>query len=147
MTEGDRWELSHRTQFLADNPHAFSGGPYLTGPQAMGPLYNPPAPRSNLKWIGVDLDGTLALPVWTPENPTTGIGKPIEANIVKYLQVREQGFKTIIHTSRPWTDYEGIEYWLNYHDIPFDQIQCGKPLFALYVDDRGRHADAESWLP
>jgi hypothetical protein len=23
----------------------------------------------------------------------------------------------------------------------------GKPLFVIYIDDRGRHAGAESWLP
>lgn len=106
-----------------------------------------PDPRSNLLWVGVDLDGTLAQPVWTPDNPTHEIGPPIEHNVRKYRELIAAGFKGVIHTSRAWTDYETIEMWLNHYNIPFKAIQCGKPLYALYVDDRGRHSEAESWLP
>lgn len=109
--------------------------------------FQQPPPRSNLKWVGIDLDGTLALGVWTPDNPTSEIGDPIPENVEKALKVREAGLKIAIHTARPWTDYEGIEAWANYWDVPWDYIQCGKPLFVLYVDDRGRHESAESWLP
>jgi len=106
-----------------------------------------PAPRSKLLWIGDDLDGTLAEHIWTPENPTSAIGDPIPQNVTKLEELRAAGYKPVIHTSRPWTDYEAIEAWLSYHNIPFKAIQCGKPLYVLYVDDRGRHASAESWLP
>lgn len=109
--------------------------------------YHQPPPRSNLLWVGVDLDGTLAEPIWTPDNPTSEIGDPIWRNVYKLRGVTLAGYKVVIHTSRPWTDYEAIEYWLTYWNIPFHQIQCGKPLFVLYIDDRGRHESAESWLP
>lgn len=105
------------------------------------------APRSVLLWVGIDLDGTIAEPLWTPENPTSEIGAPIQLNVEKLKAVVAAGYKVVIHTSRAWTDYEAIETYLNYHGIPWHQIQCGKPLFALYVDDRGRHESAESWLP
>lgn len=104
-------------------------------------------PRSKLLWVGVDLDGTIAEPLWTPENPTSEIGEPIWENLPKVDELKAAGYKVVIHTSRPWTDYEAIEAWLNHWDIPWHQIQCGKPLFALYVDDRGRHSEEESWLP
>lgn len=103
--------------------------------------YEAPAPRSNLIHLGVDLDGTLAEPVWTPENPTSEIGKPLPNNVAKLKRAIQKGYKVIIHTSRPWTDLEAIEYWLNYHRIPFKGIQCGKPLYYRYIDDRGFHAD------
>lgn len=106
-----------------------------------------PDPRSELLWVGVDLDGTLAQPVWTPDNPTHEIGPPIERNVRKYRELVAAGYKPVIHTSRAWTDYETVEAWLNFYNLPFKQIQMGKPLFALYVDDRGRHESAESWLP
>jgi hypothetical protein len=106
-----------------------------------------PPPLAVLKWYGVDLDGTLATGVWTPETPGREIGEPIWVNVAKLREVRDAGYKVHIHTSRPWTDYQAIEAWLNYHRIPWDAIQCGKPLFHRYVDDRGIHADAESWLP
>lgn len=107
----------------------------------------PPKPRGNLKWLGIDLDGTIAEPLWTPDNPTSRIGDPIRRNTYKLHEAHEAGYKPVIHTARPWTDYEAIEFWLNLNAIPFKAIQCGKPLYALYVDDRGRHESAESWIP
>jgi hypothetical protein len=104
-------------------------------------------PRDRLIWAGVDLDGTLAKPVWTPSNPTAEIGEPIWDNVWKLRELSAAGFKPIIHTSRAWTDYEAIEAWLEHYAMPFREIQCGKPLYAIYVDDRARHAEAESWLP
>lgn len=104
-----------------------------------------PSPRSDLKWIGVDLDGTIAKPVWTPENPTHEIGEPIWENVAKLREAVAAGFKPVIHTSRAWTDYETIETWLNHYAIPFKQIQCGKPLYRAYADDRGVHASAANY--
>lgn len=104
-------------------------------------------PRKQLLWVGVDLDQTLAEPLWTPENPTSAIGAPIERNVAKLRLLRAEGYKVVIHTSRPWTDYEAVEQWLNFNRIPFREIQMGKPLFALYCDDRGRHESAPSWSP
>jgi hypothetical protein len=124
-------------------------GYQLTSPPYLTADREPPkiAPRSTLLWVGVDLDGTIAEPLWTPENPTSEIGVPIWSNLGKLVELTEAGYKIVIHTSRPWTDYEAIETWLNHYQIPWHQIQCGKPLFALYVDDRGRHSEEESWLP
>ena len=107
----------------------------------------PPEQLRTLKWLGVDLDGTIAEPLWTPDNPTSDIGDPIWANIAKLREAVAAGYKIFIHTSRPWSDYTAVEAWLNHYEIPFKDIQMGKPLFALYVDDRARHESAESWLP
>jgi hypothetical protein len=54
----------------------------------------------------------------------------------------------MIHTSRYWGDYELIKEWLKHHHIDHlvKEIQCGKPLYKRYVDDRAVHADTESWL-
>jgi len=103
--------------------------------------------RDKLIWVGIDLDGTLATPVWTPDNPTTDIGDPIWDNVKKLYALVGAGYKIIVHTSRPWTDYQIIEQWLRYHDIPYKEIQCGKPLYAAYIDDRAINADAEDWTP
>lgn len=112
-------------------------------------LKKPPAvePRADLLWVGIDLDGTLAEPIWTPENPTSEIGNPIWKNVLKLCELVMHGYKPVIHTSRPWTDFEAVEAWLNHWEIPFKYIHMGKPLYRLYVDDRARSADAESWLP
>lgn len=109
-------------------------------------MYNPPEPRSDLLWIGVDLDGTIAKPVWTADNPTSDIGDPIWENVEKLRQAVEQGYKVVIHTSRAWTDYEAVEYWLRHWGIPFREIQMGKPLYKAYIDDRAVHADEPEWV-
>lgn len=103
--------------------------------------------RSELLWLAIDLDGTLAEPLWTPSNPTSEIGAPIWKNVQKLLQAVNAGYKVIVHTARPSTDYEAIERWLNEYGIPFKFILTGKVLAALYIDDRGRHESAESWIP
>jgi hypothetical protein len=104
-------------------------------------------PRSKLLWVGVDLDGTLAEPLWTPENPTSEIGNPIWRNVEKVRDLAAAGYKIIIHTSRAWTDYEAIEAWCNWVQIPIKEIQCGKPLYAAYIDDRAINADDRDWFP
>lgn len=102
--------------------------------------------RKNLLWLAVDLDGTLAAPIWTPENPTSAIGDPIWLNVTKLREAVRKGYKIVIHTSRPWTDYEAIEAWLEHNEIPFKGIVCGKLLAHRYVDDRAVHADAPNWV-
>jgi hypothetical protein len=112
--------------------------------RASAPL---PALRTDLLWVSVDLDNTLAEGIWTPENPTREIGPPIGENVAKARELHESGYKLVINTSRPWHDYETIETWLEYWKIPHRRIICGKVLAAVYVDDRARHSDAASWLP
>lgn len=106
-----------------------------------------PEPRSDLRWLAVDLDGTIAEHCWTPENPTREIGKPIGKNVRKLRDAVAAGWKVAIHTSRAWTDYEAIEAYLNHHGIYFNQIVCGKLLAVIYIDDRARHASDDSWIP
>lgn len=108
--------------------------------------YVEPKPIAVLKWIGVDLDGTLAHSLWTSENPTSEIGLPIKRNVKKLHRAIKKGYKPIIHTSRPWTDYQNIEGWLQHYNIPFKEIQCGKPLYHRYIDDRAIKASAARWF-
>jgi predicted mannosyl-3-phosphoglycerate phosphatase (HAD superfamily) len=103
--------------------------------------------RENLLWAIVDFDGTLAESTWTVDNPHAAPGQPILDNLDKLDELSDAGYKIIIHTSRGSADYELIESWLNEFQVPFKQILTGKPLGAIYIDDRGRHSDAESWLP
>lgn len=105
------------------------------------------APRANLIWAAVDLDGTLAEGVWTPDHPTTEIGNPRPGIMKQVEELVQAGFKIVIHTSRPWTDYENIENWLKFWKIPFKHIVCGKLLAAVYIDDRAVSAFEDSWLP
>jgi hypothetical protein len=95
----------------------------------------------------VDLDGTLARSVWFPGRPSQVIGDPIWSNVAKLAVPASAGHPIIVHTSRGYSDYPMIEQWLRHWGIQCDRIVCGKVLAALYVDDRGRHESADSWLP
>lgn len=100
-----------------------------------------------LKWLGVDFDGTLFESLWSIDNPTSDIGEPIWANVIKAKLAYQAGYKIIVHTARPSTDYAAIEAALNEYEIPFKFITTGKILVASYVDDRGVHESAPSWNP
>ena len=121
--------------------------PRTEGQPAPAPKFTPPPPRSNLQWVGVDLDETLAQGIWTPENPTAEIGPPIAGNVAKVRALAAQGWKIHVHTSRPWHEVEHIKGWLRFHGVPFAGIQCGKPLYAAYIDDRAIFAGDDDWTP
>jgi hypothetical protein len=104
-----------------------------------------PPERDDLLWIAVDLDGTLSESLWLPSNPTPEIGLPIESAVKKVKAAVEAGYKIVVHTARPWTDYERIEWWLTKHGIPFKGIVCGKLLARHYIDDRNIDMNAERW--
>ncbi len=86
----------------------------------------------DLKWVGIDLDKTLAEGIW----PELGIGEPMEGAREALEELHSLGLKAIIYTARPWSDYENIERWLNDHKMPFSRIVCGKALLLAMIDDR-----------
>ena len=98
---------------------------------------------AELIWAAMDLDGTLIESCW----PDPGLGRPIPANVAKARELRQRGYKLVIHTARGWEAYQAIESHLAEHDIPFDKIVCGKLLARIYVDDRAVPASAAVWLP
>jgi len=107
--------------------------------------FQQPPPLGDLKWAGVDLDGTLAEPRWSPGNPTSEIGPPIPRNVNKAIALHDAGWKIVIHTSRGWTDYQAIEAWCEYHGVPIKGIICGKGLFGVMIDDRNVDIDSPDW--
>jgi hypothetical protein len=106
-----------------------------------------PRPSEELLWFAIDLDGTLA-EAWKPGDDAYSIGAPIWDNIKKCREVSRAGYKVVIHTARPWSDFELIEWWLRHHFVSYHRIVCGKLMAKYYIDDRnGPSIDAESWLP
>lgn len=96
----------------------------------------PPPPRSDLKWLAVDFDDTLCKSTWSPENPLAIPGDPIDANVEELRRCVALGWRIAIHTARSWAEFEVVESWLDYHNIPFKTIVCGKLLAYRMVDDR-----------
>lgn len=90
--------------------------------------------NNELLWESFDLDGTLVdtkYPNYKLEEATV-----IEENCAIVRKLHKNGWKIIIFTARPSSEYIGIEEWLNKHKIPFKAIITGKPLCHRYWDDR-----------
>lgn len=103
-------------------------------------------PRTKLLWLAVDLDGTLCWPTWKPGQTRSVVGDPIPENVDKLCDAVDAGYKVMIHTSRPWSDYELIKAWLKEHNIPHKGIVCGKILAHRYIDDKAINARDEVWF-
>lgn len=96
----------------------------------------------------VDFDGTLCEAAWSPERPDErpiGAIKPV--NIIKLRELKRAGWFILIYTARPWDDEAVVLRWLRENDVPFDELSCGKPLGAAYIDDLAINEVEASWVP
>lgn len=100
-----------------------------------------------MKNIIIDLDGTLTIDSDAPYDQ-----KPINNEVLAQLnKYKEMGFNITIFTSRNMRTYEGnvgkinihtlptIIEWLKKHEVPYDEIQVGKPwcgFDGFYIDDK-----------
>lgn len=89
--------------------------------------------NEDLKWLGIDFDKFIAENTGHPDYKPLGI-KLGALEFMKRLEA--DGWKLIIHTARPWSDYEIIENWLLFYTVPYRRIVCGKLLVKFYLDDR-----------
>lgn len=116
--------------------------------------FSPPALRSGalpppdgLKWVAVDFDNTLSRCRFNLETGDNLPREPMPGSLRKCRELIEHGYKIVIHTSRPWWDYELIEAWLDHYGYPYSAIVCGKLQAVAYVDDRNIDVNEPSWLP
>ena len=100
-----------------------------------------------MKKLIVDLDGTITLGNTSDYNNVL----PNTALIEQLKKYKKDGFSIIIFTARNMRTYEGnigkinihtlptITFWLDKHDVPYDEIIVGKPWCGhdgFYIDDR-----------
>lgn len=95
--------------------------------------------NEDLKWIGVDFDGTLAYSSY----PDFEIQEPLPGAVEAMQTLHSEGWKIVIYTARPSVDYPKIEAWCRKHNIPIRDIHCGKPLFRYMIDDRNIEFDGD----
>lgn len=98
---------------------------------------------TDLPYVAIDLDDTLAKKVW----PKHGIGEPIYENFRKLDLLIAEGWTPVIHTARSWADYDAIRVWMAGMGYPGIRVVCGKFLAERYIDDKAINAEADSWLP
>lgn len=90
---------------------------------------------SDIKWVGVDMDDSIAYKIW----PEEGIGEEIPGAIQSLQELQNAGWKICIFSARPWADYVAVELWFKDHNFTPDKIILGKPLFKLMIDDSAFH--------
>lgn len=91
-----------------------------------------------------DLDGTLC-----EEKPTfeRSLAKPIIKNIQICNDFFQKGNHIIIYTARSWAEYAVTKKWLDDHNVQYNQLLCGKPIYYKWIDDRAINSkDIESLL-
>lgn len=96
------------------------------------------------KWIGVDLDGTLAKSV---DSIGTGIGDPIQSMLAKVERWLDRGQEVRIFTARASDPQQvtSIRAWLKRHNIGDCGITDRKDLDMLELwDDKARRVEKDN---
>jgi hypothetical protein len=99
-----------------------------------------PIEEPEVKWLGVDFDGTIC---YSSGHPDYIPGEPIPGAVETLKDLDRQGYKITIFTARHWADYHNIERYLENWGIPFRRIICGKPLLSKMIDDRNVEFDGD----
>lgn len=138
-TVGDE-TVCEKCRSVSNNVFNATGSP-MAMLQALQRRRRMPIQNGELKWVGVDFDGTIV----KTSPPDYKLGEPINGAREALTQMANDGWKIVIFTARPWADYTLIEDWLKEYLIPFRRIICGKPLMRFYIDDRNIEFNGHNW--
>ena len=94
---------------------------------------NLPTKPDKLTHIGVDWDNTIFNTSGYPNYEPTAIIPGAKEGLDKIVAM---GYKVVVFTARPWADLYLLKHLIKEHNLPVDQIICGKPLFLFLIDDK-----------
>jgi capsule biosynthesis phosphatase len=109
----------------------------------------------NTQTIVIDIDHTICIPNLSEKNTYERYAKaePIHEMIGAIRIAKKKGHKIVLFTARRMQTFDGninkvIEdvaeitfQWLKKHEVPFDELQFGKPNAVYYVDDKSLRPD------
>ncbi len=98
----------------------------------------------------IDIDHTICIPNDAEKDTFEKYGKakPIKEMIDAIRKAKQSGYRIVLFTARRMATHNGdinkvIEdvgeltiNWLKEHDVPYDELQFGKPNAVYYVDDK-----------
>lgn len=90
---------------------------------------------SNYNTLAIDFDHTIH----DNNNPVEGrrMGPPMPGAKEAIESFVAQGYRIVIHTLWGTDDRkQAIEDWLNFYQIPFDEVTNIKPKADAYIDDK-----------
>jgi hypothetical protein len=83
--------------------------------------------------IIIDIDGTIC----TEENfDNRKNARPFKKAIKNINIFKKKGYKIILYSSRPWSQYDLTIKWLKKNKLRFDNLILGKPIGDIWIDDR-----------
>lgn len=108
-----------------------------------------------MQTLVIDIDHTLCIPNDSEKSTFEKYAKakPITDVIDALHKARSKGYRIVLFTARRMVTHNGdinrvIEdvgditiNWLKEHDVPYDEIQFGKPYAVYYVDDKAMRPD------
>lgn len=88
-----------------------------------------------MKNICVDFDDTLCN--WSDVTPGFKMGKPFPDAKEALEKFKEMGYTVVIFSAKALSQVGSkiIKDWLDYFEIPYDEITCVKKSAEFYIDD------------
>lgn len=86
------------------------------------------------RYVAIDFDDTI-MDART-ERPVRGAKDAIRA-------MKDGGCFITVFTNRLDQRWTWVRDWMDRNGIPFDRIQCGKPFYEVFIDDKA--AKFEGW--
>lgn len=98
----------------------------------------------------IDIDHTICMPndSETDTFEKYGKAKPIQEMIDSIVKAKQNGFRIVLFTARRMATHNGdinkviddvgdiTINWLHAHNVPYDELQFGKPNAVYYIDDK-----------
>jgi hydroxymethylpyrimidine pyrophosphatase-like HAD family hydrolase len=91
-------------------------------------------PENELREICIDFDKTVAN---NGPHPDYEILEPIKGAKEALESLYLNGWHITIYTARSWHYYNTIREYMDKHQLPYDNVVCGKMFAKYYIDDRG----------
>jgi hydroxymethylpyrimidine pyrophosphatase-like HAD family hydrolase len=58
-------------------------------------------------------------------------------NIINLInKLYEKNDTIILYTARSWAEFKMTEHWLHNHNVKYNLLLCGKPIYDYWIDDR-----------
>ena len=87
------------------------------------------------KVVFIDIDGTICTEEKTFER---SLAQPLKGALEAVNKFYNEGHTVVFYTARGWEQYRMTKAWLDEYGFKYHQLQMGKPIADIFIDDRAR---------